>query len=99
MSENIENFVPHLLMKIQEDMAVFRKSMEERLDKSDNRMARSEKKLASIETRFEGIETILRKQRRDSVGMLVMMRATAGDFDERVRDIEERMDAFEKSKN
>ena len=99
MSENVENLVPHLLVKIQEDMAAFRKSVEERLDRSDNRMARSEKKLASIETRLEGVETLLRKQRRDSAGMLVMMRATVGDFDERVRDIEERMDAFEKAKN
>ncbi|HEV2604302.1 MAG TPA: hypothetical protein VGU24_11635 [Microvirga sp.] len=45
--------------------------------------------------RFEKIEKILRDQRRSSAGMLVMMRATAGDFDERVREIEERVAALE----
>jgi hypothetical protein len=49
----------------------------------------------SVEDRLERIEEIGRKQRRDSAGMLVMMRATAGDFDERVRDVEERIDALE----
>jgi hypothetical protein len=49
----------------------------------------------SVEDRLERIEEIGRKQRRDSAGMLVMMRATAGDFDERVRDVEERLDVIE----
>ena len=49
----------------------------------------------SVEDRLERIEEIGRKQRRDSAGMLVMMRATAGDFDERVRDVENRMEALE----
>ena len=49
----------------------------------------------SVEERFDRLEEIVRKQRRDPAGMLVMMRATAGDFDERVSEIEERMDALE----
>jgi hypothetical protein len=49
----------------------------------------------SVEQRFDRLEEIVRKQRRDSAGMLVMMRATAGDFDERVTEIEQRMDALE----
>lgn len=49
----------------------------------------------SIETRLERLEEINRKQRRDSAGMLVMMRATAGDFDERVSEVEERVAALE----
>jgi hypothetical protein len=48
-----------------------------------------------VEARFDRLEEIVRKQRRDSAGMLVMMRATASDFDERVSEIEERMDALE----
>ncbi len=52
-------------------------------------------KLLEHDQRFDRLEEIVRKQRRDSAGMLVMMRATAGDFDERVREIEERMDALE----
>ncbi len=46
-------------------------------------------------TRLERIEELARKQRRDSAGMLVMMRATAGDFDERVNEVEERVAALE----
>jgi hypothetical protein len=49
----------------------------------------------SVEGRLDRLEEINRKQRRDSAGMLVMMRATAGDFDARVTELEERMDAFE----
>ena len=37
----------------------------------------------------------MHKQRRDSAGMLVMMRATVTDFDERVSDVEERVAALE----
>lgn len=48
-----------------------------------------------LETRFDQIETGMRKDRRNVAGMLVMMRATAGDFDERVSEVEERVFALE----
>jgi hypothetical protein len=38
---------------------------------------------------------LIRKQRRDAAGMLVMMRAAASDFDERVSEVEERVAALE----
>ncbi|WP_315797025.1 hypothetical protein [Bradyrhizobium sp. SZCCHNRI3043] len=44
------------------------------------------------------MEALIRKQRRDSAGMLVMMRATASDFDERVTEVEERIAALEARK-
>ncbi|HEX2553965.1 MAG TPA: hypothetical protein VHL98_09700 [Microvirga sp.] len=50
---------------------------------------------AEATERFERIEKILRDQRRNAAGMLVMMQATAGAFDERVKDIEERVAALE----
>jgi hypothetical protein len=74
MSDKVQDATLKILMKIQEDTAAFRKSVEDRLER---------------------IEEINRKQRRDSAGMLVMMRATAGDFDERVRDVEDSIDALE----
>ncbi|MGL4439073.1 MAG: hypothetical protein ACRCUE_07370 [Bosea sp. (in: a-proteobacteria)] len=52
---------------------------------------------ADMRERLERIEEINRKQRRDSAGMLVMMRATAGDFDERVSEVEERLVALERA--
>jgi hypothetical protein len=78
MSDKVQDATLKILMKIQEDTAAFRKSVEDRLER---------------------IEEINRKQRRDSAGMLVMMRATAGDFDERVRDVEDRMDALESKRS
>jgi len=74
MSGSVKDATPQILTKIQDDVAAFRRSVEERLDR---------------------VEDINRKQRRDSAGMLVMMRATAGDFDERVSEVEERLAVLE----
>lgn len=49
----------------------------------------------SVEMRLDRLDDISRKHRRDSAGTLVMMRATAGDFDARVSEIEERVAALE----
>jgi uncharacterized protein YukE len=47
--------------------------------------------------RLDRMDELLRKVRRDYAGMLVMMRAVTGDFDQRVSDIEERVAALESS--
>jgi hypothetical protein len=46
--------------------------------------------------RLERIETLVRKQRREGAAMLVIMRATVSDFDERVTEVVERVAALEK---
>ena len=68
-SQPIE-FVPQLLMKIQEEIAAFRKD--------------SEAFRKQVETRFDRVEDLLSKQRRDIAGILAMMKSTVGDFDARV---------------
>jgi hypothetical protein len=50
---------------------------------------------SEMRERLDRIENISRKHRRDSAGTLVMMRATAGDFDARVSEIEERVATLE----
>ena len=40
---------------------------------------------------LEKIEDGIRKERRNSAGTLVMMRATAGYFEERLRNLEEKV--------
>lgn len=45
--------------------------------------------------RFDRLEANMRKDHRNVAGMLVMMRATAGDFDQRVSEIVERLAALE----
>ena len=74
MTGNVKDATLQILTKIEDDVAAFRRSVQERLD---------------------WVEDINRKQRRDSAGMLVMMRASAGDFDERVSEVEERLAVLE----
>ncbi|MCJ2090740.1 hypothetical protein MKK88_32865 [Methylobacterium sp. E-005] len=50
---------------------------------------------AETGARFDSLAAGLPKDRRNAAGMLVMMRATAGDFDARVGEVEERVAAFE----
>ena len=81
MADAPTDAVPQILMKIQESIVALRSELGQFRQSTD--------------TRFERIETLIRKQRRDAAGMLVMMRATASDFDERVSDVEERLSALE----
>ena len=78
MADDATSALPQMLMRIQEDIAAFRKDVNGRLDR---------------------LEEIARKQRRDSAGMLVMMRATVSDYEERVSDLELRMTALETRRN
>ena len=50
---------------------------------------------AETTARLDRLEAGMRKDRRNVAGMLVMTRATAGDFDERVAEVEERDTALE----
>jgi hypothetical protein len=50
---------------------------------------------AETNTRFERLEELVRKQRRDTAGLLVMAKAVTGDFTEQVAAIEERVAALE----
>ena len=67
MSENIKDVVPQILMKIQEDLAAFRRDVTERLDR---------------------LEIIQKQERRNTAAMLVMMRGTAGVYEERLNQLE-----------
>ena len=67
MSENIKDVVPQILMKIQEDLAAFRRDVTERLDR---------------------LEIIQKQERGNTAAMLVMMRGTAGVYEERLNQLE-----------
>jgi hypothetical protein len=81
MAERPTDVTLDILIKIQESIGTLRSELNE---------FRS-----ALGVRFERIEAVMHKQRRDSAGMLVMMRATVTDFDERVSDVEERVAALE----
>jgi hypothetical protein len=81
MADDPTDAMPQILIKIQHGISSLRSELGQfRL---------------STEARFERVEGLIRKQRRDAAGMLVMMRATASDFDERVSEVEERVAALE----
>jgi len=88
MADTPTDAVLPILVKIQESIAALRSEFHSELGSFRQ----------STETRLDGLETLIRKQRRDSAGMLVMMRAAASDFDERVSAVEERIAALEARK-
>ena len=81
MAEAPTDAVLPILVKIQEGIAALRAEVGQL--RQDDR------------AEHERMESLIRKQRRDAAGMLVMMRATASDFDERVSEVEERIAALE----
>jgi hypothetical protein len=86
MADEPINITTDILISIREDISSFRSSVEQRLDRLEE---------INLKQRLDRLEEINLKQRRDSAGMLVMMRATAGDFDKRVREVKEQIAAFE----
>jgi hypothetical protein len=82
MAETLTDAVPQILIKIQDSISALRSEVGQ--FKRDN------------EVQHERMEGLIRKQQRGSAAMMVIMRATAGDFEERVNDIMERVAALEK---
>jgi hypothetical protein len=85
MVEPPTDAVPQILIKIQDSIAALRSEVGD--FKRDN------------EAQHERMEGLIRKQRRDSAAMMIIMRATVSDFDERVNEVVERVAALEKRKS
>jgi hypothetical protein len=81
MAETPTDAVPQILIKIQDSISALRAEVGE--FKRDN------------EVQHERMEGLIRKQRRDSAAMMIIMRATVSDFDERVNQVVERVAALE----
>jgi hypothetical protein len=88
MVEAPTDAVPQILMKIQDSIAALR---------SELGTLRSEvgQFKRENETQHEEIRGLIRKQQRGSAAMMVIMRATVSDFDERVNEVVERVAALE----
>jgi hypothetical protein len=84
MADTLTDAVPQILIKIQDSISTLR---------SEVGQFRT-----SVEGRLDRLEQLNRKYRRDAAAMMVIMRATAGDFDERVSAVEERVTALEAPK-
>lgn len=81
MSDNVQTMMFDILKSIQ-------KSISE-LD------ARVDGRLSALDNRMNAIEELLRKQRRDTAGILVMMKGVVGVFEERVTNLETRVTLIE----
>ncbi len=81
MSENVQTAMFEILKKIQADMSSFRVETNERFEKVDKR--------------FDELSVLVRKQRRDTAGLLVMAKSTSGQFAEELAAVEERVAALE----
>ena len=88
MAEEPTDAVPQILIRIQDSISAIR---------SEVSTLRSEvgQFRTSVEGRLDRLEQLNHKYRRDAAAMMVIMRATAGDFDERVNEVVERVAALE----
>jgi hypothetical protein len=81
MRENVQTAMYEILKKIQADLASFRADVNERF--------------VRVDARFEGLEDLVRKQRRDTAGLLVMAKSITGNFAEELAAVEERVKLLE----
>lgn len=81
MSENVQAAMYEILKTIQADLASFRTDVNERF--------------ARVEARFESLDDLVRKQRRDTAGLLVMAKSITGNFAEELAAVEERVRVLE----
>jgi hypothetical protein len=88
MADEPTDAVPQILIRIQDSISAIR---------SELGTLRSEvgQFKRENETQHEDIRDLIHKQRRGSAAMMVIMRATVSDFDERVNEIVERVAALE----
>jgi hypothetical protein len=88
MAEAPTDIVLQILIKIQDSISAIRS------DLGTLRAEVGEFKREN-ETQHEEIRGLIHKQRRGSAAMMVIMRATVSDFDERVNEIIDRVAALE----
>jgi hypothetical protein len=81
MSDNVQNLMFDILKSIQQSISELDARVDGRLSAMDNRMS--------------AIEDLVRKQRRDTAGILVMMKGVVGVFEERVTSLETRVTLVE----
>jgi len=81
MSENVQTAVFEVLKKIQGDLASFR--------------AETNARFEQVAQRFDELGDLVRKQRRDTAGLLVMAKSVTGNFAEELAAIEERVRVLE----
>jgi hypothetical protein len=85
MAEEPTDAVPQIPIRIQDSISALRSEVGD--FKRDN------------EAQHQRMEDLIRKQRRDSAALMIIMRATVSDFDERVNEVVGRVAALEARKS
>jgi len=88
MAEEPTDAVPQILIRIQDSISAIRSEL-------GTLRAEVGQFKRENETQHEEIRGLIHKQRRGSAAMMVIMRATVSDFDDRVNEIVERVAALE----
>ncbi|MFC5393784.1 hypothetical protein [Bosea vestrisii] len=70
-------------------------AMFEALKRIQAQLSEHDKRFDAVDKRFDELGDLVRKQRRDTAGLLVMAKAVTGDFAEQVAAIEERVRVLE----
>lgn len=78
MAENVQSAMLEILQRLQADSSTIMK-----------RLGEIDERLSGMDGRLGKLETQVKKQNGDSAAMLVIMRATVRDFNERITEIEE----------
>ena len=84
MSDNVQTAMFEILKNIQA-----------KLTDHDKRFDAVEARFDAVEARFAGLEDLVRKQRRDTAGILVMAKSVTGHFAEELAAVEERVRVLE----
>gem|GEM_PF-3297091 len=98
MVEAPTDAVPQILIKIQDSIGTLRSELGTLRSEVGTFRSEVGTLQSDLTPRLDRIENIVRKQRRDAAGMLVLMRAAASDFDDRISDLGERVSALEDRK-
>lgn len=70
-------------------------AMFEILKKIQVQLSEHDKRFDAVDTRFDELGDLVRKQRRDTAGLLVMAKSITGNFAEELAAIEERVRVLE----
>ncbi|MHB8268988.1 hypothetical protein [Bradyrhizobium sp.] len=95
MVEAPTDAVPQILIKIQDSIGALRSDVGTLRSEVGTFRSETGQFRTSVEGRLDRLEQLNHKYRRDAAAMMVIMRATAGDFDERVNEVVERVAALE----
>ena len=99
MAEAPTDVVLQILIKIQDSIGTLRSELGAVASELGAFRAEMGQFRTSVEGRLDRLERLNLRYRRDAAAMMVIMRATAGDFDERVNAVEERVTALEAAKS